>query len=763
MTIMKFVATSFVLLYIAADLTANVVFFCISPNEIYINIFKFSIHDSPFDLVLLSGLRFSISLGACIGLCFNYVLGIQRIKKWSIYILYYSCFTAVYAVVKIMYFIEDSNPKNRRMWVIIGITLTSIFMTYINWIFLGMKFNKKTHLSLNIETQSSAPFFSTNSEKEDDTEHKQDDVNSLDKADAVKYSTSKTLLKLIKLAKYDVFYICVAFLFLVLCSVGQIFLPFYTGQVVNYIIIERSMQKFQDAMLHLALITVATGFAAGIRAGVFTFVFSRYILRLQSLLFSAIIKMEIGFFDARKTGEITSRLTSDCTKIGDCVGLNVNIFSRNVVKIIGILFFMFKLSWKLSLLTLVSLPVVAILSEIFGGRYRKLSERVQNSLAHANECAQEVISSIRTVRSFAAENQELNQYTNRLHITYNLRKKESFLQTFYRWSIEITDMATSLLILFFGGHLVIKNELTGGHLVSFILYGMELGSAFDEIGDVYTGLMEAVGAARNVFVYIDRKPGIISGNFKPGSHVTGDINFKNVSFSYPSRPDVCVLKNVTFHAKPGEVFALVGASGGGKSSIVNLLEHFYEPFTGDIFLDGYKISSYDHEFLHCKMSLVQQEPVLFARSISENIRYGLSYADSEEVTKAAIMANADSFICEMPKKYETQTGEKGIQLSGGQKQRIAIARALIRNPSVLILDEATSALDTESEYLVQQAINKNLSGRTVIIIAHRLSTVEKADNILVLDKGTVVEEGTHTQLLKCDGVYAGLVKRQILE
>ncbi|XP_065667262.1 ABC-type oligopeptide transporter ABCB9 [Hydra vulgaris] len=753
----RFFTIAFVIFYIVADLTVNI-FFNVWSNDISNSIFKFSIGHSTFDLLILSGLRFCILFGASIGLCCNYVLGVDRIKKWSIYVLYYSCFTALYTVVKIIYFLEDDLKNKWKMWIAISITISSVFFTYINWFFLGLKFNKKSKNNEETEVHMQS------NSKEYIKRNKQNNLNVLDEMEAKKYSTSKTLLKLLKLAKYDTFYICVAFLFLILCSIGQVFLPFYTGLVLNYIIIDKSIQKFQDAILHLALVTLATGFAAGIRAGVFTFVLSRYVLRIQNLLFSAIVKMEIAFFDERNTGEITSRLTSDCTKIGDCVGLNVNIFTRNCVKVIGILFFMFKLSWKLSLLTLVSLPIVAIVSEIFGQRYRKLSEGVQNSLANANECAQEVISSIRTVRSFAAENQEIARYSERLYVTYNLRKKESFLQTFYRWSLEVTDMATSLLILFFGGDLVIKGHLIGGHLVSFILYSMELANAFDEIGDVYTGLMEAVGAARNVFVYIDRKPKIISGNFKPISHLRGDVVFKNVFFSYPSRPDVDVLKNITFHAKAGEVCALVGASGGGKSSVVNLLEHFYEPSSGEIFLDGFKISSFDHEFLHSKLTLVQQEPVLFARSISENIVYGLSNnVDAEEIIKAAIMANANSFICDMPEKYETQTGEKGIQLSGGQKQRIAIARALIRNPSVLVLDEATSALDTESEYLVQQAINKNLNGRTVIIIAHRLSTVEKADNIFVFDKGTIVEEGTHAYLIKSNGVYAGLVKRQMLE
>ncbi|XP_057290735.1 ABC-type oligopeptide transporter ABCB9-like [Hydractinia symbiolongicarpus] len=725
-------------------------------------IFAYSFGTSLFDVVILSGVRFCVLVGASIGVLCNNVVAIQRIQRTSKLMVYFGCGISVYGILKILYFTEDKKDMGVKDWILLSSTLASCLFMYPCWILLSKC--KCTRATLSINDEYLIDNSSDHSSEASDGIPEEDNLNKFDREEAKKFTTGRTVIKLLKMTKNDIFYILLAFAFLVACSVAQIFLPFYTGEVINYIVIDKSVEKFKTAMLYMALITFFAGFASGMRAGLFTYVFARYILRLQNLLFTKIMEMEIGFFDIRKTGEITSRLTSDCTKIGDGVGLNVNVFLRNVVKIIGILFFMIKISWKLSIVTLISIPIIAIISEAFGEKYRKLSEKVQNSLAHANESAEEAISSMRTVRSFAAEKDETQRYSERLDVTYSLRKKESMIVCGYRWSTELTDLAMTLLILYYGGHLVMKNDISGGHLVSFILYSIELGFAFEEIGDVYTGLMEAVGASKNVLVYIERKPIVVNkGELCPESGIEGEIRFENVTFAYPSRSDTPVLNNLSFTAKKGEIVALVGPSGGGKTSVVNLLEHFYEPTHGKVLIDGKSIEEYEHAFIHKQISLVQQEPVLFARTITENIAYGLKIGSNLETIKnSAIMANAHNFIQEMPKSYDTETGEKGLQLSGGQKQRIAIARALIRKPSILILDEATSALDAESEYIVQQAINRNLSGRTVIVIAHRLSTIEKADKILVISKGEVVEEGNHEYLINQEGVYASLVSKQLL-
>ena len=600
-------------------------------------------------------------------------------------------------------------------------------------------------------------------EEEDNDDDNDDTVNLIDKEDSKKYTTTVIAKKLITLSNDDFPYIFLGIFFHVTCSIAEIFLPYYAGKTVNYIVIGKSME-FKQAITIMILIALASGFASGFAEGIFTYLYARFEYRIQYLLFKSILNMEIGFFDVRKTEEITSRLTSDCTKLGE-VSHNISIFLKSIVKIIAAVFFMFKLSWKLSIVIFFSLLVFELIFDIFENKHKKLSEKVQASFAAANESAEEAISCIRTVRSFAAEKEEAERYSTKLLKTFRLRKKKSILLCGKSCCLDIFIVfVIPLIIFYYGGHLVMQNALSGGNLFAFTWYCIQADMAFESFDDADTKFNEAVRASKNVILYIDRKPKIdLNGSFIPDGGITGDIQFKDVSFSYPSQSDVQVLNKVNFSVTKGEVVALVGPSGSGKSSIVNLLEHFYEPNTGQVLIDSINVRDYDHKFIHSKMSIVQQEPNLFARTVSENICYGIDPpVDDNLIKSSAVMANAHMFIEDLPEKYNTETGEKGIQLSGGQKQRVAIARALIRDPSILILDEATSALDSESEYLVQQALNKNLEGRAVLIIAHRLSTVEKADKIIVIEKGEIVEQGNHLELIKKEGVYAGLVNRQML-
>lgn len=591
---------------------------------------------------------------------------------------------------------------------------------------------------------------------------------SSDRQEGTKYGEETTISswKLLSYCKPDISYISLASLCLFLAATGEIFIPYYTGQVIDGIAIEKDKEKFVKAIVTMTLISVGTSIATGLRGGLFKLIASRFNRRVNNFLFSSIVKQEIGFFDNTKTGEIISRLTSDTTKMSDQVGLNINVLLRNCVQSAGTCVFMFKLSWKLSIVTLMGLPLVAFISDKFGDQYQKLSTQVQEATAKANEIAAEVVSSMKTVRSFANEDEEIHRYESRQNDILKLQVKESLLYGGYRWCTETLSLAFDVVVLLYGGHLVLEGELSGGYLVSFILYQIQLTSYIEEIGDIYTGLMEAVGASKKVFELIDRKPRICNTGTVSSGRISGEIRFENVSFCYPTRPDISVLNNVTFSAAPGETVALVGPSGGGKTTCISLLEHFYEPTSGEVLVDSIPVKTYDHKYLHSKIAMVGQEPVLFARSVKENIAYGLSsnnsMIDQSLVEHVSHLANAHSFIHEMPDRYDTETGEKGLQLSGGQKQRIAIARALAQNPQILLLDEATSALDAESEHLVQDAIYKNLSGRTVLIIAHRLSTIEKADKIVVIDQGKVVAQGKHKQLVEENGLYAKLVKRQML-
>jgi ATP-binding cassette subfamily B (MDR/TAP) protein 9 len=351
----------------------------------------------------------------------------------------------------------------------------------------------------------------------------------------------------------------------------------------------------------------------------------------------------------------------------------------------------------------------------------------------------------------------------KLKITFRLNIKQAVAYFGYQSTNRGLELMSNVGILYYGGWLVLHHEVTAGHLVSFILYAQELGGALEDIGSVFTGLMQAVGAADKVFGLIDRQPKInhTEGSLKPDVF-SGQIELKDVSFAFPARPSSLVLKGVSFRAGPGDVIALVGPSGGGKTSCISLLERFYDPLGGSVLIDSRPLSVYDHQFLHTKMSMVGQEPVLYACTVEENIAYGMDNVDSERVQEAAKLANAHNFISAMQAGYKTQAGEKGIQLSGGQKQRVAIARAVIRDPSILLLDEATSALDAESEHLVQDALYRKMRNKTVVIVAHRLSTVENATNIIVIDKGVVVEQGDHQKLLRLGGLYAKLVQRQLM-
>lgn len=725
-------------------------------------ILRFTFHMSSFDLVLLAFVRFILinATVVCLG-----CKGCPAIQKWKRISIGYGCVQAVYIVMKILVFTAHKKHVPLRFWILVGATLFSCVICHFCWLTL-ISYKKVLDYRIAYRNRTGA-----GGEVIENTRRTESVTSELGgytppekKNEHGRVPASEVIYKLFKMAKPDFILILLALVALVICSLSQSVMPYYTGLVVNYIVIDRSIEEFHGAIIYMALLTFLAGCTAGIRAGLFKFIFGRYKLRMQSELFSNIMKMEIGFFDNCKTGEIMSRLTTDCTKIGDGIGLRLNTFIRSIVKSIGILYFMLKLSWKLSIVTLVAIPIFAVVSDYFGSKYKNISENVQNNLAYANSFAEEAISSMKTVRSFAAEYNESSRYSGLLDVTRKHIRRQSLMSAFYRWSTEITSFIMLVLILYYGGHLVIISDLNGGNLVSFILYSFELTYCIQDIGNVYTGLMEVVGASRKVFYYITRKPLVEqSGKFIPENGMMGNVEFKNITFTYPSRKGVTVLRDVSFTAARGEVVALVGPSGGGKTSIINLLQNFYHPEEGEILIDNISIKNYNHAFLHKYMSIVQQEPVLFARTISENITYGVDSNDitEDDINMAAELANVDSFVASLPNKYETETGARAVQLSGGQKQRIAIARALIRKPTVLLLDEATSALDSDSEHLVQQAINRNLSGRTVIVIAHRLSTVENADKILVLSDGRIVEEGNHKELLKQQGVYATLVSKQM--
>ncbi|XP_065419923.1 uncharacterized protein LOC101952783 [Chrysemys picta bellii] len=584
-----------------------------------------------------------------------------------------------------------------------------------------------------------------------------------DEQEEKKKKESRAMLwRLVGLCKPDVLCLSGAFTFLTIAVIGDTFIPYYVGQVIDILGSGFDPDMFSGAIFFMCIASFSSSLAVGCRGGLFILAESRLNSRLRQLLFSSLVHQELGFFETTKTGDLTSRLSTDITKMGCAFSLDANVFLRSLVKALGIYYFMFSLSWRLTLLTLFETPITIVAEKIYNVYYEALLKDVQDSMARSGEVVREVISSIETVRSFATEQEESRRYDTALADTHQLKNRRDLVRALYLLFRRLMQLAMQVLILYYG-HQQIQDELmTKGNLLAFILYQMDVGNYVQTLVYMYGDLLCNVGAAEKVFEYLDREPAVRTDGTRVPESLQGHVSFHNVSFSYPSRPDRQVLKAVSFELRPREVTALVGLNGSGKSTCVGLLERFYEPQAGEILLDGAPLREYEHRYLHRQVALVGQEPVLFSGSIRENITYGLEDCGEAEVTAAACAANAYGFIASMDRGFETDVGEKGGQLAAGQRQRLAIARALIHQPTVLILDEATSALDVESEFAIHQSVLSR-GRRTVLVIAHRMQTVENADRIVVLEGGAVAEEGTHAELMGRKGPYYRLVQRDLAE
>ncbi|XP_058435801.1 ABC-type oligopeptide transporter ABCB9 isoform X2 [Marmota monax] len=645
----------------------------------------FNIFDSVLDLWAACLYRSCLLLGATIGVAKNSALGPRRLRASWVVITLVCLLVGIYAMVKLLLFSEVRRPiRDPWFWALFVWTYVSLAASFLLWWLLS---------TVRPDAEALEPGAATEAEGF----HRE-------ARPAAEQASGATLQKLLSYTKPDMAFLVAASFFLIMAALGETFLPYYTGRAIDSIVIQKSMDQFSTAVIVVCLLAIGSSFAAGIRGGIFTLIFARLNIRLRNCLFRSLVSQETSFFDENRTGDLISRLTSDTTMVSDLVSQNINIFLRNTVKVTGVVVFMFSLSWQLSLVTFMGFPIIMMVSNIYGKYYKRLSKEVQSALARASNTAEETISAMKTVRSFANEEEEAEVYFRKLQQVYKLNRKEAAAYMYYVWGSGLTLLVVQVSILYYGGHLVISGQMTSGNLIAFIIYEFVLGDCMESVGSVYSGLMQGVGAAEKVFEFIDRQPTMVHDGDLAPDHLEGRVDFENVTFTYRTRPHTQVLQ----------------------------------------------------------ISLVSQEPVLFARSITDNISYGLPTVPFEMVVEAAQKANAHGFIMELQDGYSTETGEKGAQLSGGQKQRVAMARALVRNPPVLILDEATSALDAESEYLIQQAIHGNLQKHTVLIIAHRLSTVEKAHLIVVLDKGHVVQQGTHQQLLAQGGLYARLVQRQML-
>eukprot|EP00397_Hematodinium_sp_SG-2012_P012688 GEMP01012866.1.p1 GENE.GEMP01012866.1~~GEMP01012866.1.p1 ORF type:complete len:509 (+),score=102.59 GEMP01012866.1:756-2282(+) len=473
------------------------------------------------------------------------------------------------------------------------------------------------------------------------------------------------------------------------------------------------------------------------------------------------LRQEVGMYDNIKTGDLLSRLTSDTSEMANDLSWVFRFTIEACVRVCGVAAYMIVMSPRLAALALTLVPMNSILAKFYSNWLQKNAKKVQTALAMSNACASEAVNAVRTVKSFGAEDFEFARYFSSNSTYYKLNVRQGMVTAGY-YSIIYTflmNLVVQAAILAFGAHLVLTDQMSGKALFAFILYRSQLQEWVSQLLNSYTSLMKGAGASSRVFELLERVPKMSTPEDKKGGD-SPSVIFENVVFSYATRPDVAVLHSVSFRVDPGQLVAIVGRSGSGKSTLFHLLLNLYEPTSGTVALDDFPVRLLPKQYLHNTIAIVSQEPVLFAGSVLSNIRYNGHYSD-EECQQAASEANAN-FVLDLPDGLLTEVGERGVQLSGGQKQRIAIARALVRRPAILLLDEATSSLDSESEALVQAALEKAMHERTTLVIAHRLSTVKDADTIVVLDGGRLVEQGSHRDLMKKrNGHYHTLVEKQL--
>uniref|UniRef100_A0A8C2HDL9 Transporter associated with antigen processing, subunit type t, teleost specific n=1 Tax=Cyprinus carpio TaxID=7962 RepID=A0A8C2HDL9_CYPCA len=547
------------------------------------------------------------------------------------------------------------------------------------------------------------------------------------------------LMRVIRYSRPDYLHLGAAFLFLSLAALFETFIPYCIGNIIDILSGKYQHSNFSWAIGLMALCSLGSSMFSGMRGGMFMCSLSRLNKRIRHMLFQNLMKQEISFFEENKPGSLTSRLISDTDKMGRSVAMNVNVLLRSLVKTCGMLFFMLRLSWQLTLLTCIEMPLLAF---------------IQNSYNNISQVklASSVIASMKTVRSFKAERQEQQRYEQTLNRKLQVLRRKGIYSAIHLLIRRFITVGLKVAMLFQGRNLISSGQLSSGSLLAFVFYQKDMVTNMKHLVYIYGDMLNTVGSAVKVFQLLDRKPQMREAGDLAPEKVEGRLTFEKVTFSYHSRPNEKALKSVTLELSPGKLTALVGPSGGGKTSCVCLLQRFYEPKEGEVLLDGEPLYRYQHQYFHGKVAIVSQDPVLFSGSVRYNIEYGLKDCTLERVKEAARKANAHNFICNLEQGYDTDVGECGGQLSAGQKQCIAIARALIRNPQILILDEATSHMDCSTQQAVQDVLN-NITDQTVLVIAHRLETVEKADHIIFMEGGDVVEQGTHQQLMAKEGRY----------
>jgi len=533
-------------------------------------------------------------------------------------------------------------------------------------------------------------------------------------------------------------------------------------RLVDTVLVQRNPAALNAAIAELGALFLVQGLLIMGHSYLTASAGQRIIADFRMHLFSHLQSLSLGFFARRRTGELMSRLMNDVGALQTTLTEIPIDLAKQVVTLVGGLTILFVMNWRLCLLILLLLPAIVLVARFFGRHLKALSTAIQDETARASTILEEVLSGIRIVKSFVREDYERARFGAQVRRTLDIVLRRARIMAVFVPTITFATFAAAAVVLWYGGSQVIRGTMSPGDMIAFVLYAGLLIGPFGTFARLFSHIKEAQGALERVFEILDTRPDVADApNARPLPPVRGTVAMEGVSFSYDGH--TTVLSDLTFKVQPGEVVAVVGPSGSGKTTLINLVHRFYDPVTGVVTIDGHDLKSVTMQSLYQQIALVPQEMHLFGGTIRDNIRYGRVSASDEEIVAAARAANAHKFIIAFPDGYDTLVGEKGVNLSGGQRQRIAIARAVLKDPRILILDEATSSLDNESELLVQDALDRLMTGRTTFVIAHRLSTIQKADRILVLDKGRLVEEGTHAALLDKKGLYYHLYTLGLVE